>query len=541
MEWGKECGERGINFNVQMEIALCLSGGGYRASLFHLGVISMLNEIKMDDEKVMLDHVHTITSISGGALTALMFILSEIDGKKRREAIKEIYHKIVDTNIGDLLLEKFDKDSKEGRALIQSLSSIYDEQFFHGETFGKILNYMSWDGIHHFYADATDFELGLPFRFQATAKLSTEKREDKPYGMVGNWQHEILRDVAMDIKLSDIMAASSCFPIVFEPFIFPDEFSFDEETRNRIKDIPGGFPLMDGGLIDNQGVDPALHAAHHLTDEGKEVDLLLICDAGNGSGEDADKEWKLWKMSPKMIFNLIGGAGITFLAGGIFSFFVSLPLLAGILTTLSVVCGILCHVLRWLNNWLCSMITVKTKLQLKGSPIWGSSFRSIGTFFKSRAISAYRMADAVMSGNQKKLWFRALNNSPEWKERLLMNSLSLFSEKKTWIRIFRRQGLGRELRPKLEMQNTTKKAMKMDTTLWFDEEHKRNGTPKAIFACGRYTTCWNLLVFIDRLKKKEAVERTSFQNELIAYEDVIVNLWNKLQQNHYYNSRQYTD
>lgn len=523
-----------------MEIALCLSGGGYRASIFHLGVISVLNELRVDDRKVMLDDVHTITSISGGALTALLFILAEIEGKKRKDAIREIYHQIVDTNIGDLLLEKFKKDSKEGRALVQTLSSIYDEKFFHGETFGKILNYMSWDGIHHFYADATDFELGQPFRFQATALLSTDKRKN-PYGMVGNWQHVIARDVAMKIKLSDIMAASSCFPIVFEPFIFPDEFSLDEETRYQTQDIPGGFPLMDGGLIDNQGVDPAFHAAHHMADEGKEMDLLLICDAGNGSGEDADKEWALWKISPKLLFFVAVWVGIALLAGGILSIFVSLHLLAGILITLSVLCGIVCYIIKWANNWLCSLITVKTKLQLKDSPIWSSTLRSIGTFLKSRAISAYRMADAVMSGNQKKLWFRALNNSPEWKDKLLMNSLWVFSEKKTWIRIFRRQGLGRELRPKLEMQNTTKKAMKMATTLWFDEEHKKSATPKAIFACGRYTTCWNLLVFIDNLKKKGEAERTPFQNELIAREDIIVDLWNKFQQNHFYNSRQYTD
>ncbi len=522
-----------------MEIALCLSGGGYRASIFHLGVISVLNEIKMDDKKVMLDHVHTITSISGGALTALMFILSEINGEKRREAIKRIYHKIVDTNIGILLLEKFDEDSKENRALIQSLSSIYDEQFFHGETFGKILNYMSWDGVHHFYADATDFELGLPFRFQATAQLSTDKRENKPFGMVGNWQHEIYRDVAMSIKLSDILAASSCFPVVFEPFIFPDEFSLDEKMRSQTKDIPGGFPLMDGGLIDNQGVDPALHAAHHMADEGKEMDLLLICDAGNGSSEDADKEWTLWKLSPKQIFFFIAVVGVVMLIGGLASVIASLPMISGILITLSVVCCIACLILKWTNNWLCSLITAKTKLQLTDSPIWSSTLRSIGTFLKSRAISAYRMADVVMSGNQKKLWFRTLNNSPEWKNRLLMNSLSLFSEKKTWIRIFRRQGLDREMRPNLDMQNTTKKAMKMNTTLWFDEEHKLNGTPKAIFACGRYTTCWNLLAFIDKLKKMDDVERTPFHDELISYESIIADLWHKFQQNHFYNLQQY--
>ena len=37
---------------------------------------------------------------------------------------------------------------------------------------------------------------------------------------------------------------------------------------------------MDGGLIDNQGVEPAYHVASHLNDEGKELDLAIISDAG---------------------------------------------------------------------------------------------------------------------------------------------------------------------------------------------------------------------------------------------------------------------
>lgn len=523
-----------------MEIALCLSGGGYRASIFHLGVISILNELKMLKGGVMLDHVRTITSISGGALTGLLFILGEIDGKKRKDSIRELYHKIVETNIGNLLLERFDKDSKEGKALVQSLAAIYDEQFFHGATFGIIQDYMSWDGIHHFYADATDFELGLPFRFQATAILPTNKR-DKPYGMVGNWQHEIERDVAKRIKLSDIMAATSCFPIVFEPFIFPDEFALDDETREITKKIPGGFPLMDGGLIDNQGVDPALHAAHHLSDTGREMDLLLICDAGNGSSEDAEKEWPLWQMTPKSLFYIVASVGVISLVGGGACVWFPLSFIAGVLLMLSVICAVICYFLRWTNKWICSLITVKTKLKLQGSPIWNRTLRNIGTFLKSRVISAYRMADAVMSGNQKKLWFRAINSTPEFKDKLLMNSLSVFSEKKTWVRIFRRQGLGKEFRPLIAMQDTTKKAMKMETTLWFDDDQIKNGTPSAIFACGRYTTCWNLLVFIDKLKKKESSERTPFHNELIAHEETIAELWFKLRQNHFYNSRQYTD
>src|SRR5262249_61376464 len=42
------------------KIALCLSGGGFRAALFHLGVLRRLNELDV------LSRLSTITAVSGG-------------------------------------------------------------------------------------------------------------------------------------------------------------------------------------------------------------------------------------------------------------------------------------------------------------------------------------------------------------------------------------------------------------------------------------------------------------------------------------------
>jgi predicted acylesterase/phospholipase RssA len=44
-------------------IALCLSGGGFRASLFHLGSLRRLNEVGL------LSQINTVTSVSGGSIT----------------------------------------------------------------------------------------------------------------------------------------------------------------------------------------------------------------------------------------------------------------------------------------------------------------------------------------------------------------------------------------------------------------------------------------------------------------------------------------
>ena len=212
-----------------MELALCLSGGGYRAALYHLGVLTILNELRLTDQSVMLDHVHTITSISGGALTGMRFVISEAEQIDRKETFKSIYRDIVDTNIGDILIERFDGDSKKGMGVVQTLADIYNDFFFHDRKFSEILNYMSWDGIHHFYADATDFDLGIPFRFQATAQLRNPDRTSE-YGMIGNWQHKLDREVAMNIRLADIMAATSCFPLVFEPIMCPKDFQFSNSV-----------------------------------------------------------------------------------------------------------------------------------------------------------------------------------------------------------------------------------------------------------------------------------------------------------------------
>src|SRR5262245_11584264 len=52
--------------NPEPGIALCLSGGGYRAMLFHLGALWRLNEAGY------LPQLDRISSVSGGSITAAM-------------------------------------------------------------------------------------------------------------------------------------------------------------------------------------------------------------------------------------------------------------------------------------------------------------------------------------------------------------------------------------------------------------------------------------------------------------------------------------
>ena len=102
-----------------MELALCLSGGGYRAAMFHLGVLSYLEHVNMPNGGKLLDRVHTLTCISGGGLPGLVYVLNEADGINREQGFRLLYSQLVNNNIAQLLTEKYEKAAPKGISLIR--------------------------------------------------------------------------------------------------------------------------------------------------------------------------------------------------------------------------------------------------------------------------------------------------------------------------------------------------------------------------------------------------------------------------------------
>lgn len=62
------------------EVAICLSGGGFRAAAFHLGTLSYLSNLKMADGSSFLKMVNTISTISGGTITGLWYLSGLCNG-----------------------------------------------------------------------------------------------------------------------------------------------------------------------------------------------------------------------------------------------------------------------------------------------------------------------------------------------------------------------------------------------------------------------------------------------------------------------------
>lgn len=57
------------------------------------------------------------------------------------------------------------------------------------------------------------------------------------------------------------------------------------------------------------------------------------------------------------------------------------------------------------------------------------------------------------------------------------------------------------LKPSNKIQQHSTIATAMGTTLWFTQEEKEAGVHDSLIAAGQYTICWNLLEYIETIKK----------------------------------------
>ncbi len=213
-------------------VALCLSGGGYRAAAFHLGTIDMLNELGL------LDNVKLLSTVSGGTFTGMSYAMWRVDQPNLAEFdkfYKEFYCFMVDNNIIAKALKlptnEREHNSPKAVSLIRAAADIYNRQvpYSKGKTFGDL-----YDGEGNLKApfddlifNSTEFLRGNSFRFRA----SKSDRVD-----IGNKFFDIDLQSAKHLRLADIAAASSCFPGGFEPLLFPDEFDWKKENSVRLTD-----------------------------------------------------------------------------------------------------------------------------------------------------------------------------------------------------------------------------------------------------------------------------------------------------------------
>ncbi len=293
-------GERaaGLDALLKGKIGLALSGGGFRASLFHIGVLARLAELDL------LRDVEYLSCVSGGSIIGAHYYLevrnllhSKADADITRQDYLDIVERLqkdflagVQTNIRVRVLSDFWANAKmiysNDYSRTNRLGELYEEMLFSriqpaptatgefilsdlkvqpkDETAGfspKDQNWRRAAKVPILVLNATPLNTGHNWQFTTTwmgeppaeagSEIDANYRLRRMYYEDAPAPHDKMR-------LGYAVAASSCVPGLFEPLPLNGLYK-DKAVR-----------LVDGGVHDNQG-------AAALLEQGCTV--LLVSDA----------------------------------------------------------------------------------------------------------------------------------------------------------------------------------------------------------------------------------------------------------------------
>ena len=244
-------------------IGLCLSGGGYRAMLFHLGALWRLNELGL------LRGLTRVSSVSGGSIVG-----ATLGARWGRLAWSP---ENVATNFADVVAE--DIHALAARTL--DVAAVASGGLLPGVTIGERIAHAYADDL---FGDATlqdlpDPAAGAPLFVICATNLESGAlfRFARPYLA----DHRVGMVHAPTVRLSDAVAASSAFPPVLSPFeidlrgaawetVDGNDLT-DDRWRERVT-------LSDGGVYDNLGLETVW----------KDCATVLISDGGGHLADDPD-------------------------------------------------------------------------------------------------------------------------------------------------------------------------------------------------------------------------------------------------------------
>ncbi len=231
-------------------VALCVSGGGYRAMLFHLGALTYLSS------QGLLPKIDRISSVSGGSITAAVLGHHWARLRFANNVAANFDDEIVST-IKKMASTTIDESSVIIGLLTPFVSisdrviAAYDKNLFHGATLQDLPD------RPRFVINATNVQSAALFRFS------------KPY----IWDYRVGKVEAPKRKLAEAVAASSAFPPVLSPArlkFAPSEFVPNTGTDLQREPFTSSVVLTDGGVYDNMGIETAW----------KRYRTILVCDAG---------------------------------------------------------------------------------------------------------------------------------------------------------------------------------------------------------------------------------------------------------------------
>lgn len=258
-------------------IALCLSGGGYRAMLFHLGALWRLNQLGF------LKKLARVSSVSGGSITAGVLALAWKDLTFDENGVAGNLQDLVINRVRQMANHTIDQGAiitgilLPRRSISDEVTDAYREHLFGDATLQDLPD----DTGPRFVINATNVQSKVLWRFS------------RPF--MGDYRVGLVRNPTTEVAVA--VAASSAFP----PFLSPAQLNlqpsdFDPNTPADLKDAAyrTEVVLTDGGVYDNLGLETAW----------KNFDTILVSDGGGAVADEPDPE-RDWARHSYRILSII--------------------------------------------------------------------------------------------------------------------------------------------------------------------------------------------------------------------------------------------
>jgi predicted acylesterase/phospholipase RssA len=560
-------------------VAISLSGGGFRASAFHMGVLAYLSYIKFDNED-LLSRIRIIATSSAGTFVGVKYAATLKKGGNFRDFYSSIYSFLMKNDLVEDALQYLSDDQnwKEGRqrTLINAFAAIYHRDF-ENEHFGLLWKAEPEIHLKEISYNATEFNFAMPFRFQKSERLQMFI-PGNTHDCIGNKKIHIPYQMAKEVRLADIIAASSCFPFGFEPINFPDDFIHRDAVKLRDKSLlpqnasdgdkivyPIG--LMDGGIDDNQGVDAVIMAEERMrhypeelreyaSDDKKAVDLYIISDATapkrTGYIRSTNNKIRFvgnWNFKKLRNFGLIS-ASIGALAF-VIAFFLKTSTwivlwsafgTVGMLTALVLL--IFSRGFAGLTRWLGVPVFFAKRLKHFDKLRFGLLYN----LYINRRKSSMKLVTDVFIRHMRWLSYERVYGDYTWKPRLIMNAIFDMTDIEVEKRKIKYPHFPKELaNPGEEIVNVATKANSMATTLWFSPEELKGEKHMldSIISTGHFNICYNLLEYFEKFiyNGRYKTDYSKYSDETkAALEEMYTTLktdWEKFKQDPYWFIKQW--
>lgn len=301
---------------IRGRVGLALSGGGFRASLYHIGVLARLAELDL------LRHVEYLSCVSGGSIIGAHYylevrkLLSEKeDASITRQDYIDIVARICDdflagvqrnirtriaaewtTNLKMIFLPNYSRTMRAGDLYESEIySRVADGEGHKPRWLNELRIYPKGEGLgfrpkHHNWRraakvpilvlNATSLNTGHNWQFTASwmgePPAGIDSEVDANYRL-RRMYYEQAPPPHNRMRLGHAVAASACVPGLFEPLTLTNLYEhMPAEGSSKVRPV---VRLVDGGVHDNQGTEA-------LLEQGCSV--LLVSDA-SGQMSEQDK------------------------------------------------------------------------------------------------------------------------------------------------------------------------------------------------------------------------------------------------------------